>query len=55
MADHENIDILHESHEVFKREQDEQLVQWMNRFFGAIFFGVGWRNLLINNIPFLNM
>ncbi|XP_034287268.1 E3 ubiquitin-protein ligase HERC2 isoform X1 [Pantherophis guttatus] len=31
MADHENIDILHESHEVFKREQDEQLVQWMNR------------------------
>ncbi|KAG3262427.1 HECT and RLD domain containing E3 ubiquitin protein ligase 2, transcript variant X1 [Ictidomys tridecemlineatus] len=31
MADSENMDILHESHDIFKREQDEQLVQWMNR------------------------
>ncbi|XP_066478199.1 E3 ubiquitin-protein ligase HERC2 isoform X5 [Tiliqua scincoides] len=31
MADNENMDALHESHDVFKREQDEQLVQWMNR------------------------
>uniref|UniRef100_A0AAY4E4J6 E3 ubiquitin-protein ligase HERC2 n=1 Tax=Denticeps clupeoides TaxID=299321 RepID=A0AAY4E4J6_9TELE len=31
MADHENMNSLHESHEVFKREHDEQLVQWMNR------------------------
>uniref|UniRef100_A0A8I5NTH4 E3 ubiquitin-protein ligase HERC2 n=3 Tax=Papio anubis TaxID=9555 RepID=A0A8I5NTH4_PAPAN len=31
MADSENMDVLHESHDVFKREQDEQLVQWMNR------------------------
>lgn len=32
MADHENMNVLHESHELFKREHDEQLVQWMNRF-----------------------
>lgn len=31
MADSEHMDVLHESHDVFKREQDEQLVQWMNR------------------------
>ncbi|XP_019484450.1 PREDICTED: E3 ubiquitin-protein ligase HERC2 [Hipposideros armiger] len=31
MADSESMDVLHESHDVFKREQDEQLVQWMNR------------------------
>nr|XP_031307020.1 E3 ubiquitin-protein ligase HERC2 isoform X7 [Camelus dromedarius] len=31
MADGENMDVLHERHDVFKREQDEQLVQWMNR------------------------
>ncbi|KAM9567415.1 E3 ubiquitin-protein ligase HERC2 isoform 7-T8 [Guaruba guarouba] len=31
MADNENMDVLHECHHVFKREQDEQLVQWMNR------------------------
>ncbi|TNN21746.1 E3 ubiquitin-protein ligase HERC2 [Liparis tanakae] len=31
MADHESVNALHESHELFKREQDEQLVQWMNR------------------------
>uniref|UniRef100_A0A8B9DR32 E3 ubiquitin-protein ligase HERC2 n=1 Tax=Anser cygnoides TaxID=8845 RepID=A0A8B9DR32_ANSCY len=31
MADNENMDVLHECHDVFKREQDEQLVQWMNR------------------------
>lgn len=31
MADHENMNVLHESHELFKREHDEQLVQWMNR------------------------
>ncbi|XP_065447200.1 E3 ubiquitin-protein ligase HERC2 isoform X2 [Chrysemys picta bellii] len=31
MADNENMDVLHESHDAFKREQDEQLVQWMNR------------------------
>ncbi|XP_060089857.1 E3 ubiquitin-protein ligase HERC2 isoform X3 [Heteronotia binoei] len=31
MADNENMNVLHESHDVFKREQDEQLVQWMNR------------------------
>uniref|UniRef100_A0A3B3QN49 E3 ubiquitin-protein ligase HERC2 n=1 Tax=Paramormyrops kingsleyae TaxID=1676925 RepID=A0A3B3QN49_9TELE len=31
MADHESMNTLHESHEVFRREQDEQLVQWMNR------------------------
>ncbi|OWK60818.1 E3 ubiquitin-protein ligase HERC2 [Lonchura striata] len=31
MADNENMDSLHECHDVFKREQDEQLVQWMNR------------------------
>ncbi|XP_054256539.1 E3 ubiquitin-protein ligase HERC2 isoform X5 [Indicator indicator] len=31
MADNENMDVLHECHNVFKREQDEQLVQWMNR------------------------
>ncbi|XP_022531523.2 E3 ubiquitin-protein ligase HERC2 isoform X2 [Astyanax mexicanus] len=31
MADHENMNGLHESHELFKREHDEQLVQWMNR------------------------
>jgi len=31
MADHENMNTLHESHDLFKREQDEQLVQWMNR------------------------
>jgi E3 ubiquitin-protein ligase HERC2 len=31
MADSENMDVLHESHDIFKREQDEQLVQWMNR------------------------
>ncbi|XP_031814951.1 E3 ubiquitin-protein ligase HERC2 isoform X4 [Sarcophilus harrisii] len=30
MADSENLDVLHESHDIFKREQDEQLVQWMN-------------------------
>lgn len=33
MADSENMDVLHECHDVFKREQDEQLVQWMNRLF----------------------
>ncbi|KAF4799999.1 E3 ubiquitin-protein ligase HERC2 [Turdus rufiventris] len=31
MSDNENMDVLHECHDVFKREQDEQLVQWMNR------------------------
>nr|XP_060475623.1 E3 ubiquitin-protein ligase HERC2 [Panthera onca] len=31
MADSEHMDVLHESHDIFKREQDEQLVQWMNR------------------------
>ncbi|XP_038616113.1 E3 ubiquitin-protein ligase HERC2 [Tachyglossus aculeatus] len=31
MADSESMDVLHESHDMFKREQDEQLVQWMNR------------------------
>lgn len=31
MADHENMNGLHESHDLFKREHDEQLVQWMNR------------------------
>ncbi|XP_023810269.2 E3 ubiquitin-protein ligase HERC2 isoform X5 [Oryzias latipes] len=31
MADHENMSGLHESHDLFKREHDEQLVQWMNR------------------------
>ncbi|MBN3299656.1 HERC2 ligase, partial [Amia calva] len=31
MADSENMNGLHESHDVYKREQDEQLVQWMNR------------------------
>uniref|UniRef100_H3B372 HECT-type E3 ubiquitin transferase n=1 Tax=Latimeria chalumnae TaxID=7897 RepID=H3B372_LATCH len=31
MADNENMNVLHESHDVFKREQDEHLVQWMNR------------------------
>ncbi|XP_052629988.1 E3 ubiquitin-protein ligase HERC2 isoform X4 [Harpia harpyja] len=31
MADNESMDVLHECHDVFKREQDEQLVQWMNR------------------------
>lgn len=31
MADSEDMDVLHESHDVFRREQDEQLVQWMNR------------------------
>lgn len=31
MADHESMNNLHESHELFRREQDEQLVQWMNR------------------------
>ncbi|CAJ0961840.1 unnamed protein product [Ranitomeya imitator] len=30
MADNENMNAVHESHEVFRREQDEQLVQWMN-------------------------
>lgn len=37
MADNENMDALHESHDVFKREQDEQLVQWMNRLFFICF------------------
>ncbi|XP_041128227.1 E3 ubiquitin-protein ligase HERC2-like isoform X2 [Polyodon spathula] len=31
MADNENMNVLHENHDVHKREQDEQLVQWMNR------------------------
>ncbi|XP_035763485.1 E3 ubiquitin-protein ligase HERC2 [Neolamprologus brichardi] len=31
MADHESMNTLHESHDLFKREHDEQLVQWMNR------------------------
>ncbi|KAG7228716.1 hypothetical protein INR49_008494 [Caranx melampygus] len=31
MADHESMNALHESHDLFKREHDEQLVQWMNR------------------------
>ncbi|XP_017159836.1 E3 ubiquitin-protein ligase HERC2 isoform X1 [Poecilia reticulata] len=31
MADHESMNGLHESHDLFKREHDEQLVQWMNR------------------------
>uniref|UniRef100_A0A8C9RA53 E3 ubiquitin-protein ligase HERC2 n=1 Tax=Scleropages formosus TaxID=113540 RepID=A0A8C9RA53_SCLFO len=31
MADHENMNTLHECHDLFKREQDEHLVQWMNR------------------------
>ncbi|CAG01384.1 unnamed protein product, partial [Tetraodon nigroviridis] len=31
MADHESMNSLHESHDLFKREHDEQLVQWMNR------------------------
>ncbi|KAL1023407.1 hypothetical protein UPYG_G00040470 [Umbra pygmaea] len=31
MADSESMNSLHESQELFKREQDEQLVQWMNR------------------------
>ncbi|TSK42064.1 E3 ubiquitin-protein ligase HERC2 [Bagarius yarrelli] len=30
-ADHEIMNTLHESHDLFKREHDEQLVQWMNR------------------------
>nr|XP_045368604.1 E3 ubiquitin-protein ligase HERC2-like [Camelus bactrianus] len=31
MADGENVDVLHERHGIFKKEQDEHLVQWMNR------------------------
>lgn len=31
MADHESMNNFHENHDMFKREQDEQLVQWMNR------------------------
>lgn len=31
MADHESMSGLHESHDLFKREHDEQIVQWMNR------------------------
>ncbi|XP_059922232.1 E3 ubiquitin-protein ligase HERC2 isoform X1 [Gadus macrocephalus] len=31
MADHETMSGLHEKHDTFRREQDEQLVQWMNR------------------------
>ncbi|XP_062306104.1 E3 ubiquitin-protein ligase HERC2 [Osmerus eperlanus] len=31
MADHESLSGLHESHDAFRREHDEQLVQWMNR------------------------
>ncbi|XP_041440166.1 E3 ubiquitin-protein ligase HERC2 isoform X2 [Xenopus laevis] len=31
MADDENMNAVHERHDIFKREQDEQLVQWMNR------------------------
>lgn len=31
MADHESMNGLHENHDLFKREHDEQLVQWMNR------------------------
>lgn len=31
MAEHESMNTLHESHDLFKREHDEQLVQWMNR------------------------
>ncbi|XP_043927990.1 E3 ubiquitin-protein ligase HERC2 [Protopterus annectens] len=31
MADVESMNYLHENHDVFRREQDEQLVQWMNR------------------------
>ncbi|MEE6507640.1 hypothetical protein FKM82_027611 [Ascaphus truei] len=31
MADYENMNVVHESHEIYKREQDEQLVQWINR------------------------
>ncbi|ELV11273.1 E3 ubiquitin-protein ligase HERC2 [Tupaia chinensis] len=31
MADGEPLDVLHESHGVFRTEQDEQLVQWMHR------------------------
>ncbi|MGH0142689.1 UNVERIFIED_CONTAM: hypothetical protein FKN15_076572 [Acipenser sinensis] len=31
MADNENMNVLHENHDMYKREQDEQLVQWMNR------------------------
>ncbi|XP_037324635.2 E3 ubiquitin-protein ligase HERC2 [Pungitius pungitius] len=31
MADHESMNGLHDSHDLFKREHDEQLVQWMNR------------------------
>ncbi|XP_039600637.1 E3 ubiquitin-protein ligase HERC2 isoform X1 [Polypterus senegalus] len=31
MADNENMTVLHECHDIFKREHDEQLVQWMNR------------------------
>ncbi|XP_028301238.1 E3 ubiquitin-protein ligase HERC2 isoform X2 [Gouania willdenowi] len=31
MADHESMNGLHERHDLFKREHDEQLVQWMNR------------------------
>lgn len=32
MADSETMDVLHQSHDIFRREQDEQLVQWMNRW-----------------------
>lgn len=40
MADNENMDVLHECHDVFKREQDEQLVQWMNRLFLSAVIGL---------------
>nr|XP_032812660.1 E3 ubiquitin-protein ligase HERC2 isoform X4 [Petromyzon marinus] len=31
MADTEEMNMLHERHDLFKREHDEQLVQWINR------------------------
>ncbi|XP_048453850.1 E3 ubiquitin-protein ligase HERC2 [Rhincodon typus] len=31
MVENENMDVLHENHDIFRREQDEQLVQWINR------------------------
>lgn len=43
MADSESLDVLHESHSVFRREQDEQLVQWMNRSLRHGHGGVVWR------------
>lgn len=47
MADNENMDDLHECHDVFKREQDEQLVQWMNRLFLSTVIGLVCDALLL--------